>query len=83
MARIVEESECGFRVDPDDAGALAEEILRLALDRARARRLGENGRRWGERDGSLDRAAGAWEELLVASGRSNGNGIRSGSRQPA
>jgi colanic acid biosynthesis glycosyl transferase WcaI len=61
VARIVEEIDCGFRVDPDDPESLAREILRLAGDPERARRLGRNGREFGECEGSLERAATAYE----------------------
>jgi colanic acid biosynthesis glycosyl transferase WcaI len=61
VARIVEEIDCGFRVDPDDPESLAREILRLAEDPDRARRLGRNGREFGECEGSLERAATAYE----------------------
>jgi colanic acid biosynthesis glycosyl transferase WcaI len=64
VARIVETAECGFRVDPDDPRSLADEILRLAAEPDRARRFGENGRRWGEEKGSLARAAARYEGLL-------------------
>jgi colanic acid biosynthesis glycosyl transferase WcaI len=65
VARIVEEAECGFRVEPGDARALAEEILCLAADRGRAARCGRNARSWSERRGGLDRAATAYESLLT------------------
>ena len=64
VARIVEEGDCGFRIDPEDPAALAAEILRLAAEPERARRWGENGRRWGEERASLDRAAGQYEEMF-------------------
>ncbi len=64
VARIVGSGECGFRVDPDDPVSLADEILRLAAEPDRARRLGANGRAWGEDRGSLKRAAGQYEEML-------------------
>lgn len=65
VARIVEKGRCGFRVDPDDPAAMAREILRLAGDRQRARDLGRNGRTFGERAGSLDRAVAEYEDLLI------------------
>ena len=61
IARIVEEIDCGFRVDPDDPESLAREILRLAEDRDLARRQGRNGREFGECEGSLERAANDYE----------------------
>jgi colanic acid biosynthesis glycosyl transferase WcaI len=61
VARIVEEIDCGFRVDPDDPESLAREILRLAGDPDRARRQGRKGREFGECEGSLERAATAYE----------------------
>ncbi len=78
VARIVRESECGFRVNPGDSEALAREILRLADDPDRARRLGRHGRAFGERSGSLVRAAGDYEALF----RDVFTGSRSGTWQP-
>jgi len=72
VARIVEEIDCGFRVDPDDPESLAREILRLARDPELARRQGRNGREFGECEGSLERAANAYECVFwEASGRSS------------
>jgi colanic acid biosynthesis glycosyl transferase WcaI len=65
VARIVDEAECGFRVDPGDAEGLAAEILRLAKDPPRAARWGSNARHWVERHGTLERAATAYESILT------------------
>jgi colanic acid biosynthesis glycosyl transferase WcaI len=61
VARIVEQIDCGFRVEPDDPESLAREILRLAGDPDLARRQGRNGREFGECEGSLERAANDYE----------------------
>jgi colanic acid biosynthesis glycosyl transferase WcaI len=64
IARIVVESDCGFRVDPADSGALENEILLLSGNPARAARLGRNSRAYGEREGSLARAAQAYQKVI-------------------
>lgn len=64
VARVVEEADCGFRVDPGDVESLAREILRLSGDRERADRLGRNARRWLEKDGGRSRALREYETLL-------------------
>jgi colanic acid biosynthesis glycosyl transferase WcaI len=64
VARIVEGSDCGFRVEPGDAKALAAEILRLAGDRRRAGDQGRRGRLRAETRDSVDRAVSDYEELL-------------------
>jgi colanic acid biosynthesis glycosyl transferase WcaI len=64
VARIIEEIDCGFRVDPDDAESLAREILRLAQDPDLARRQGRNGREFGECEGSLERAVNDYESVF-------------------
>jgi colanic acid biosynthesis glycosyl transferase WcaI len=64
VARIVDEAGCGFRVDPGDIAGLAREILRLASDRACARRLGSAGRAWLLRHAALENALDAYEALL-------------------
>jgi colanic acid biosynthesis glycosyl transferase WcaI len=65
VARIVEEGRCGFRVDPEDPAAMAEEILALACDRDRAREMGRNGRAYGEKKATLERAVKEYEALLT------------------
>lgn len=70
VARIVERSGCGFRVDPGDPAALADEILRLAGDPGRAGDLGRRGRRRAERESSLEQAVSDYEELLESIARS-------------
>ncbi|MBZ0267584.1 glycosyltransferase family 4 protein [bacterium] len=64
VARIVQNGRCGFRVDPEDPTAMAEEILALASDRERAREMGRNGRAYGEKTATLDRAVKEYEALL-------------------
>jgi colanic acid biosynthesis glycosyl transferase WcaI len=65
VERIVREADCGFAVPPGDAQALAREILLLAGDRGRAIRCGKNARTWAEMHGNLDRAADAYESVLM------------------
>lgn len=65
VARLIDEADCGFRIDPGDPDALAREILRLARDPERAAFLGANGRRWAEERGGLDRAAESYEAVLT------------------
>jgi colanic acid biosynthesis glycosyl transferase WcaI len=64
IARLVEELDCGFRVDPGDAAGLARGILELAGRPERARAQGANGRAFAESLGSLDRAVSDYETLL-------------------
>lgn len=65
IARIIAEGDCGFCVEPGDAEALANEILRLAGDAEEANRLGRNARDYGERTTGLARAAAEYEELFA------------------
>jgi glycosyltransferase involved in cell wall biosynthesis len=44
--RIIETSECGLCVEPENSQALAEGILKLFHDAALRKRLGENGREY-------------------------------------
>jgi glycosyltransferase involved in cell wall biosynthesis len=64
VAKVVESARCGFRVDPGDCDGLAQEIVRLARDRAEARRLGRNGRAWLEREGGAASALDRYDRLL-------------------
>jgi len=72
VGRLVERGGCGFRVDPGNPKALAEEILRLAADPGRARELGRRGRVRAEGEGSLERAAAEYESLLETIVQSSG-----------
>lgn len=45
VSEIVTEAQCGIIVDSEDPAAVAREIRALAADSARARELGENGRK--------------------------------------
>jgi glycosyltransferase involved in cell wall biosynthesis len=49
IRKVIEEERAGIAVAPGDSGALARAVLRLADDRAEARRMGERGRRAVER----------------------------------
>lgn len=75
VARLIEEGECGFRVDPKDPAAMAREILRLAGDRESVRAMGRRGRDLGEREGSLSRALIQYEDLFVGLSE-RGSGVK-------
>ena len=64
IARLVNEADCGFRVDPDDPEGLAAEILRLADDRDQVRDMGRRARKFCEEEATLERAAERYEDVL-------------------
>lgn len=69
---MVRRADCGEIVPPEDAQALAAAIRRLHADRARARRLGENGRRHVVSHHSQAATVARYEQMLldvVARGR--------------
>ncbi len=62
--RIVNEAQCGFCVESDDAEGLAEIILKLHHDPDMAARLGRSGRRYVERYLSRTVCTSKFEEVL-------------------
>ena len=68
-ARIVRDADCGIVVDPGDAQALADAVLRLRDEPALRARLGSNGRRYAERHldrGRIaERVAAALEQAIA------------------
>ncbi len=69
-ARLVERTESGLAVRPEDPGALLSAVEKLRTDPAMRRRLGENGRRAAEREFCRKAAALRMLEVLkrVAAG---------------
>jgi putative colanic acid biosynthesis glycosyltransferase WcaI len=64
LALIVNESQCGFVVKPDDAQALSEGIMHAYDNREDLGRIGRMGREYVERNYSLDSVAEKYDELL-------------------
>jgi glycosyltransferase involved in cell wall biosynthesis len=62
---VVEDGVNGYLVDPDDAAALAELLVRVLSDRALAERLGAAARRTGEEWGVTPAQYAAKVEALV------------------
>lgn len=65
--RIIEGSNCGICVEPEDAPAMAEAILTLLRDPVLRRRLGENGREYVSNYYNRKEIAERFERLLVES----------------
>lgn len=63
--RLISEARCGVCVPPENAGALAEAVLRLSRDEALRTELGRNGRRYAEEHLSLDKCTSLYEKLLI------------------
>jgi len=63
----------GIATPPGDARALADAILQLEADRARARQMGENGRRCIEEKLNREQLARKMESVLLAVTRQAGN----------
>jgi glycosyltransferase involved in cell wall biosynthesis len=69
IRKVVEDGECGIFVEPGDATALAEAILKLAGNPTTSRGMGLNGRRYLEENFSRDKIAkrliNLFEELIM------------------
>ncbi len=63
--RVMEQAEAGLFVEPEDADQMVQAILRLRAEPDRARRYGENGRRFVEMYYSRQRLAARLEALLL------------------
>jgi glycosyltransferase involved in cell wall biosynthesis len=78
LPEIVSEGETGFLVGPRDPAALAERIGRLLANPARAREMGERGRRRQQqlfsRQAMVTGVTGLYERLLAAKGVSAASG---------
>lgn len=61
---LLERAGCGIGIEPQNAAALAAALLRLRDDAALARRLGESGRAFVEREFRRERLALRYLELL-------------------
>lgn len=75
LAAVVRDGDTGLLVERDDAAALATALVRLLRDPGEATRMGANGRRRLEAEGSWDRVAAQVSPVyseLAAARRSNG-----------
>ena len=66
IREVVEAAHCGVFVRPGDPRALADAILLLAADPARARRMGLDGRRYLEQHFSREQIAGRLMDVLAS-----------------
>jgi glycosyltransferase involved in cell wall biosynthesis len=68
---IIERSECGIAVEPENAAALAEGVMALCSDPERAASMGRNGAAWVRRHYNRDALAARYLDILtdVRSGR--------------
>jgi glycosyltransferase involved in cell wall biosynthesis/SAM-dependent methyltransferase len=66
VARLVDEVGAGVACPPEDPSALAAAIRRVAADRPRARRMGENGRRYVTSERSRDTMVQRLEGVAAA-----------------
>jgi glycosyltransferase involved in cell wall biosynthesis len=64
VASVVRDADAGIICSPDDADGFCRVIHGLLDDQAAGRRLGENGRRYAERELSLKVLTPAYERLL-------------------
>jgi glycosyltransferase involved in cell wall biosynthesis len=70
-ARLVERAGCGVVVPPERPAELADALLELSRDPARAERMGAAGRSLAEREFTREAAATRWLEVLRAAAGSS------------
>jgi glycosyltransferase involved in cell wall biosynthesis len=68
---IIRQAECGICIEPENAEALADAVVKLQADRQLSRRLGENGRRCVVQNYSRDVLATRYINILSSLGGSN------------
>ena len=66
IARLIDEFECGFTINPGDGKGLADRILQLAQDPQLCATLGARARAAFEKHWDKSRAVEKWEEVLKA-----------------
>ena len=66
IARLIEEFECGFTINPGDGKGLADRILQLAQDPQLCAALGARARTAFEKHWDKRRAVEKWDEVLKA-----------------
>jgi len=65
VARVIEDHDCGIRVDYDNPQALADAVKRLCSEPETAARMGANARRALEECYTLEKAAAGFHEVFV------------------
>lgn len=68
-AKLIDQSRCGLVVPPEHPDRLAEAVVELADDAAKARELGANGRRLVEERYEWSRAVDGWLARIAVDGR--------------
>jgi colanic acid biosynthesis glycosyl transferase WcaI len=66
LARVTNESRAGLVVPPEDAGALAQAILKLAQDSGLTQKMAAQARQYAEACWDRERILQQWEELLLS-----------------
>lgn len=80
LARLVQRSEAGLCVPPENPVRLAEALMKLHGDAELCARLGHNGRVYAERYHSPESAAERFEQLLIAAVTGRPYTLTSGSK---
>ena len=65
LGRITTESQAGLLVPPEDAGALAQAVLKLAEDSGLRKRMSARARQYAEAFWDREQILRLWEELLL------------------
>jgi colanic acid biosynthesis glycosyl transferase WcaI len=64
LGRVTTESQAGLLTPPEDAGALAQAIVRLAQDDGARKKMGLRARQFAEARLGRDKIMAEWEGLL-------------------
>lgn len=66
LARVTQESQAGLVAPPEDAGSLAQAILRLAQESGLRQKMSAQARQYAETCWDRERILWQWEELLLS-----------------
>jgi glycosyltransferase involved in cell wall biosynthesis len=66
VAKIITNAEAGFVASPNDSSTFTAQVLALADDPAKRRKMGDNGRAFAERNFAIDGIADRFETVFAA-----------------
>lgn len=63
-SKIIRKAECGYCIEPEDPEKLSQTVLNLYRNKALREKMGENGRKYAEKNFSRSECVQRYEEVL-------------------